>query len=213
MKLLEWFHESYVHTRRVQALAQHLCELLPRNAVVLDVGCGDGHLASTIMRKRPDVCIMGIDVLVRGKTEIRVAQFDGKNIPCGDGSVDAVMFIDVLHHTLDPATLLREAARVSSRHVLIKDHLADGPFAVPLLRLMDHVGNARHGVALPYNYWPEQKWKEVFHQLEWRVTSWDTCLHLYPVGLDHIFGGSLHFIASVTLNCWAKNVSPGDRVH
>ena len=41
---------------------------------------------------------------------------------------------------------------------MIKDHTLNGLFAGPTLRLMDKIGNARHGVALPYNYWPRQKW-------------------------------------------------------
>ena len=33
-----------------------------------------------------------------------------------------------------------------------------GFLAGPTLRFMDWIGNARHGVALPYNYWSAQEW-------------------------------------------------------
>jgi hypothetical protein len=58
--------------------------------------------------------------------------------------------------------LLREAARVARKIVLIKDHTLNGLFAAQRLRFMDKVGNARHGVSFPYNYWPKQRWLEVF---------------------------------------------------
>ena len=49
--------------------------------------------------------------------------------------------------------LLRETVRVARQVIVIKDHLLKGAFAYSTLRLMDWVGNARHDVALPYNYW------------------------------------------------------------
>ena len=55
------------------------------------------------------------------------------------------MFVDVLHHTDDPMVLLREAGRVASGFVLIKDHTQNGILAGRRLRFMDWVGNARHG--------------------------------------------------------------------
>lgn len=105
------------------------------------------------------------------------------------------MFVDVLHHTEDPMILLREAARVARRHIILKDHLLDRPLAKPTLRFMDSIGNARYGVATPYNYWYERRWRQEFEEIGLTVTSWTSDLHLYPKVLDLFFGWSLHFIA------------------
>src|SRR6266436_1951418 len=172
MSLLGHIHGEYVHTRRVRVLRDCLADLLPPNARVLDVGCGDGLLARLIMDRRSDIQISGIDVLVRSGTKISVSAFDGSTIPFPDKSFDVVMFIDVLHHTPDPMVLLREAARVSSKAILIKDHPMNGLFARPRLRVMDWVSNARHGVTLPYNYWPQERWDEAFAALNIRVSAW-----------------------------------------
>ena len=64
-----------------------------------------------------------------------------------------------------PTVLLREAARVARQGVVIKDHTRDGILAGPILRFMDFVGNAHHGVALPYNYWPRRCWIGAFEEL------------------------------------------------
>jgi SAM-dependent methyltransferase len=159
------------------------------------VGCGDGLIAKLIQEQRPDVRIDGIDILVRPQTHIPVTAFDGQAIPHGDGQFDAVMFVDVLHHTNDPMILLREAARVARQAVLIKDHCLDGWLAGPTLQLMDWVGNARHGVVLPYHYWPARRWQEAFATLGLKAVAREQTLGLYPPPASWIFERSLHFVA------------------
>jgi hypothetical protein len=81
--------------------------------------------------------------------------------------------------------------------ILIKDHLLKGALAYRTLRLMDWVGNARHNVALPYNYWTPAEWHSAFDKLGLAVSSWESNLKLYAFPPDLIFGRSLHFIAAL----------------
>jgi SAM-dependent methyltransferase len=188
-------HDAYVHKRRILALRDHVAHLIPEKASVLDVGCGDGLLSHWIIGKRPDVKITGVDVLVRSQTHIPIQFFDGEVIPYDDASFDVVMFIDVLHHTNDPMKLLKEAVRVARKAVVIKDHTCEGLLDKLTLRFMDHVGNAHHGVALPYNYWSRGKWLEAFSALEVSLAAWKEELNLYPRGARWLFDRSLHFVA------------------
>jgi SAM-dependent methyltransferase len=194
MNLLEPV-QSYVHERRACVLRDHLTELLPQDATILDVGCGDGLLSYLIMQKRPDIKMKGVDILRRSQTQIPVEWFDGEVIPYGDGSFEVIMLVDVLHHAMDPMILLREAVRVAQKAVIIKDHICDGLLDDLTLRLMDHFGNARHGVDLPYNYWSQQKWLEAVDTLGLRITTWKRNLELYPRPARWVFDRSLHFIS------------------
>lgn len=106
-----------------------------------------------------------------------------------------VLFCDVLHHTADPAILLGEARRVANRAVLIKDHYRKGLAAGWRLRFADWVGNARFGVALPYNYWTESEWQTAWCEIGLRPERLVTRLGLYPWPADWIFGARLNFIA------------------
>ena len=187
-------HQKLVAGRRVRVLAAHLSALVPRGARILDVGCGDGLIDHLISSQRPDVSIQGIDVLVRKNTHIPVKHFDGTTIPYPYGSYDAVMLIDVLHHTVDPMVMLNEAQRVAHT-VLIKDHFRDGFLANSTLRLMDWVGNARHGVALPYNYWSKRQWSSAFESRHLKQAEIRTSLKLYPWPVSLIFERTLHFVA------------------
>ena len=96
--MLATIHEKFIHTRRVRVLAASIADLLPRNARVLDIGCGDGRLALQIQALRPDIHIEGLDVFVRAKTLIPVTQFNGVQLPYPDHSWDVVLFVDVIHH-------------------------------------------------------------------------------------------------------------------
>jgi SAM-dependent methyltransferase len=195
MHPFERSHSRYAYGRRVERLGAHLASVLPHGATVLDVGCGDGKVAHLVQAQRRDLMVCGMDVLVRDHTEIPVERFDGATIPRDDRSVDVVMFVDVLHHTEDPEVLLREAGRVSRASVVIKDHTRDGVLAGATLRFMDRVGNARHGVVLPYNYWTRPRWLETLGRLGLTVGAWHEDLRLYPAWADWVFGRSLHFIA------------------
>ncbi|NIJ21842.1 SAM-dependent methyltransferase [Sphingomonas naasensis] len=187
-------HEKLVFGRRVRTLAAALAERLPADARVLDVGCGSGDLAALIMRLRPDVRIEGIDVLVRPDTAIPVRAYDGSHIPFEDGAFDAAIVVDVLHHTDDPEAVLGEIARVAPI-VVIKDHLRDGIAANATLRFMDWVGNAAHGVRLPYNYLSRRQWQAAWDRLGLGASAFVTRLALYPRPFSWLFDRELHFVA------------------
>jgi SAM-dependent methyltransferase len=199
LNLLGHVHDGYISSRRIRVLSSHLAELIPPHARVLDVGSGDGLLAHAIQQRRADVELRGIDVLLRSHTYIPVEAFDGTRIPYGDGSFDIVMMVDVLHHAQEPRLLLQEAVRVARQALLIKDHLLEGILAGPTLRLMDWIGNARHGVALPFNYWTRQQWFEALDALGLKRSIWEDQLRLYIWPARWIFERSLHFLARLDL--------------
>ena len=122
MGLLDEIHGKHVFRRRVRVLSRMFAELLPANASVLDVGCGEGSIDSLIMALRPDITIRGTDRLVRSHTQIPVDLLDSKTLPYGDESIDVVLLVDVLHHSQDPIGLLSEVARVTRRQ-----NPAEGP--------------------------------------------------------------------------------------
>ena len=193
-QLISNLHTTQVFPRRKRVLVDRIASLIPPHSTVLDVGTGDGSIAAAIRESKPGLAVTGIDVLVREHTAIPVVAFDGTTIPHPDNSHDVVLFVDVLHHTQDPQVLLQEAARVAKRHVIIKDHNRNGFLARPTLRFMDWVGNARFGVALPYNYWSREEWLVGYKKAGLAVVATHTKIGLYPFWADWIFGRELHGI-------------------
>jgi SAM-dependent methyltransferase len=193
-RVLDTLHGGFVHGRRVEVLSRHLAELMPEGARVLDVGCGDGLITSLVGDRRPDVEVSGIDIATRGQTHVPVSEFDGLHIPAGDGEADVVMLVDVLHHADDPHALLAEAVRAAGRAVVLKDVMTLGPLSDATLRFMDWVGNARHGVPLPYLFWSQDEWRDAFARLGVTVDAERRRLGLYPPPFNLVFERRMHFI-------------------
>lgn len=191
-------HEKLVFNRRVRVLVEEIGALLPAGAQMLDVGTGDGQIAKMIGARQDGIVVQGMDIMKRGTIHIPVTVFDGKTIPMDDDSVDVVTFVDVLHHTDDPQRLIIEAARVARKAVIIKDHLSENRIDHLTLRAMDWVGNAPHGVVLPYNYAPRRDWDHWFATAGLTTHAFVTDIPLYPAPLSWVFGRKLHFIARLS---------------
>jgi len=200
VSLLDRLHEYGVLPRRAERLAQLLAEVIPLNSSVLDVGSGDGRIDNLLLQQRSDLKLQGVEVTSRTQTGFAVTYFDGVSLPFEKHSFDVVMFVDVLHHTNDPLVLLREAVRVARKAIVLKDHNLQGLLSGTRLKFMDYVGNARHGVALPFNYWTQKQWSEAESSLGLLHKQQIGDLKLYPWPADYIFGANLHFIARYDLS-------------
>jgi SAM-dependent methyltransferase len=171
---------------------------IPAGASVLDIGCGDGTIASLMKTYDPSMSVQGIEFAPRENCRIECQAFDGRVIPHPDASFDVCMFVDVLHHVGDQAgiaALLCEARRVTRGFVLIKDHLSENWLDFKTLQFMDWVGNRPHGVVLPYNYQDRGQWNRYFDQARLKLEDWETKIPLYPRPFSALFCRQLHFIA------------------
>lgn len=195
LAVLKRAHQRAVFGRRVRVLSRSLAARIAPSSSVLDIGCGDGTIASLIQDANPTITIQGIEIAPRPFCRIPCKPFDGTSIPYPSGSFDVCMFVDVLHHTLGIEALLSEACRVSRRFVLIKDHVAENRLDFKTLQFMDWVGNRPHGVVLPYNYQSTAQWNRYFSMAGLNIVARQDQVKLYPFPFSLFFGRKLHFIA------------------
>ena len=186
--LLKDLHHKYVHVRRVNVLADELARAIPEGSHVLDVGCGDGTIDQAVMERRKGVTYAGIDVLARPSCAIPFSKYDGKTIPHDNASFDVVQFIDMLHHTDNLEDLFAEGVRVSKRYILLKDHSYSNRIEHAVIKWMDWVGNAPHGVRLPYNFRDLPYWRALAEKHGLEERSFNSRVPLYPFPFSEVFG-------------------------
>jgi SAM-dependent methyltransferase len=96
---------------RAYDMALEIARLIPANAQVLDIGCGNGfivHHLTALLNAR----VIGIDLGPAAEAPIVYRQFSGIQIPLADDVAGAAVLCYVLHHARDVNVLLRELRRV-----------------------------------------------------------------------------------------------------
>lgn len=172
------------NARIAEALARHIGAA----DSLLDVGCGPGAITLAVGEKIGATRLAGVDVVPRPETFIDVQFYDGKTLPFGDASFDAVIIADVLHHCDDASVVLRECARVAKKVVVVKDHFSFGPISHQTLYYMDRFGNAKDSIHVPGHYFSPSQWVAMFatagcqitelnwpmlmHDMPWRIIGW-----------------------------------------
>jgi methionine biosynthesis protein MetW len=91
---------------------------------LLDLGSGDGLLLSLLRNhgvtgKGLDLSEEGVAKAAAKGLDTMVYDFGSKPLPFPDGSFDAVVMLDILEHLYDPESVLKEAARVSRKDVVV----------------------------------------------------------------------------------------------
>ena len=190
-------HHHRVHVPRVERVARALAAQIGSARSLLDVGCGDGTVARDIAARVGAERVAGVDIKVRPSVAIEVAAYDGVHIPFPDDAFEAVVISDVLHHAQEPGAVLREALRVASKVVAIKDHFRFGWLSEKILLAMDLVGNAGPGVAVRGTYFNAREWAELVQGAGGRFTGLQWPLRIHDIPFRWITRDEVQFAARI----------------
>jgi SAM-dependent methyltransferase len=198
MSAITEISEKRLRSHRQKVLVEMIAQLLPERGTVLAIGSGDGSLAAGINRLKPVLGMEGVDVDASEAAAIPTRKFDGIHLDFPDGAVDWCFIVDSIHRSDEPELLLKEAARVCRRGVIVKEFLRDGVLARPTLRYMDKVGRVRGAKKLPCCYWTPKEWFRNITAANLTVDVWCDRLYLYPWWSDWMLGRGLHLLARLT---------------
>lgn len=185
-----------IYRARLRALLDAILPHLRPNDRVLDVGCGNGTLGRALMddpRCPNGVVVEGLERVARGNEPITVHAYPGGRMPFPDGTYDAIIVADVLHHEPDEMALLNECVRVTRRLLIIKDHQRRGPLAQARISFIDWAANAPYGVPCLYRYHTPDEWAALPTRLGLEVVQGRGSMNVYPPLVNLLFGRGLHY--------------------
>jgi SAM-dependent methyltransferase len=190
-----------IYQRRIEVLAGLIAPLCRESDQLLDIGCGNGRLATAIAshQEAPRLLhLRGVEKHPRGGEEIPVDKFNGRVLPYESKSFDIVLLADVLHHEEEHNNLLREALRVGGRFCILKDHKQEGFLAFARICLMDWAANKGYDVKCLFDYPTHAGWLQRIELAGGQVLQEWRSLPVYPAPWNWAFGGPLHYLAVIT---------------
>lgn len=111
-----------LHKRWKRAAVRMLCDGLPDDPHILDIGCGTGDMLLLIAEELPNAELVGLDfspnMLEQAQMRcsnlkgLSLVQGDAQELPFGNESFDGVSIAFALRNTTDYGTVLAEAQRV-----------------------------------------------------------------------------------------------------
>jgi putative flippase GtrA len=153
-----------------------LLDLWPaRHRRLLDIGGGTGVIAQAVSEFFPVDSVETVDRVDRFCPALSVAvkTYDGHTLPYSDGSFDAAMMNNVMHHVPVESRvgLLREIRRVVNGPLYIKDHVHRGRLDRLRLMALDVLGNIPFGGMLWASYLNRADWNELAAASGYRITA------------------------------------------
>lgn len=159
---------SRLWERRAEDLFRKIKVFLKNGDKIIDIGAGSCQIANLLIKAGYQATALDIkDFSVFEKLKPTI--YDGRKIPFKDKNFDVSLLITTLHHVKDPEFLLKEAARVSKRLVIIED-IYCGNLQKFLTFLMDSLVNLEF-FGHPHSNKDDAGWKESFRELDLKLVS------------------------------------------
>lgn len=109
---------EYKQIRRLSIIRDYIAQWNLSGSYILDIGCGDGHAASLLL-KGGDFAYIGFDYSQQKLKSINMKQQssavmvgDAENIPVTDKSIDYILCLETLEHLVQPDVSVKEISRV-----------------------------------------------------------------------------------------------------
>lgn len=161
----------------------HLYDYISEKSRVLDIGCSSGNFGA-VLRQEKKCDVTGIDIdkadITEAKTKLNHAYV--RNVERDNlddlGKFDAILFVDVLEHLLDPIGALDKAKKLlkpggrilfsipNMAHITIRLHLLRGFFEYTPIGLLDRTH---------FHYYDEFEVQHIFNEALLHIEEVNAC--------------------------------------
>jgi len=153
---------------RAALIAAQLAPHLAAGQQVLEIGAGQGLVAQELQRMTCAQLTL-VDVVNYNQSALPCMTYDGAHLPFPAQSFDYSLLVFVLHHTVEPLLVLREALRVSRCGVLVCENHVSGWWRQAVTRVVDSLPHFRYGVPICYRTLSVERWQTLASPLPVRV--------------------------------------------
>ena len=151
---------------KLEARAEYFTSLFSNHLTpasrVLDIGGGWGFYAAPLEKRGHDLTVL--DVIKPGFQRAPVIIYDGGKMPFEDKSFDASILVTMLHHTPDPASILKEAVRVTRGKIVVIEDVYNHALGKFWTILRDQFYNVEY-FGHPCQFKKSSEWIELFNSL------------------------------------------------
>ncbi|MBY9006921.1 MAG: class I SAM-dependent methyltransferase [Candidatus Lokiarchaeota archaeon] len=143
-----------------------------RGEKILDLGAGDGLLALEIKEQLGKEVVL-VDVVDYNYTDLPLKIYNPEDtVPLADKEVDTTILFVVLHHTNNPEHLLKEAARVTKKRLVILEGSMEDDDTRVTNSFMDWFYNRimrDADINIPLNFLNLEGWEEILKKYGFSV--------------------------------------------
>ena len=147
---------------RTNAIIDSFASIIRPHSHIIDIGAGKGLLAQE-MAQRFDARVTLVDVASYNQTSLPLSVCDSRALAFADNSFDYALLSFVLHHSQNPACILREALRVAQEVIVVENHV-EGKLRGVLTRLIDSWPAIQYGTPPCYFTKTRDEWLKWFEQ-------------------------------------------------
>lgn len=155
-----------IDKKRREDIFGKITPYLNKTDKILDLGCGNCALSKDLLDRGYTVTPVDVKNISLFKS-IKPIVYDGKRLPFKDNLFDTALLITVLHHTPNPPQVLKEAARVCKKLVVMED-VYENSFQKYATFIMDSVGNLEI-FGHPHSNKSQKEWQKVFKDLNLKI--------------------------------------------
>ncbi len=153
---------------RATDLANKVQPYLNKGERILDIGPASCTVTETLIKRGLDIIPLDVENFSI-IDEVLPILYDGDKMPFKDDQFDTSMILFVLHHTPDPAEVLKEAKRVSKK-ILVFEDIVTSPAHKSLTAALDSLMNLEF-YDQPHTNKRDDEWRILFDELGLKLTD------------------------------------------
>ena len=154
---------SKIYEKAAKKMCLDCRDFIRKGSEILDLGCGCG-IAGKAFQDFFQAKVLWIDVKDCRILPLPFRLYDGFHLPFPENSFDAVLINYVLHHSEDPAALLKGAKSATRDKIIIFEDLPEGFLSKLICMIHGSSYDKFFGNPAKTSFKTESEWEKIFKE-------------------------------------------------